>query len=193
MKKILFIVAIMAIGTVSVLAQTEKGKFLISGSTDLSFTSTSMTLEYDNEDQGDSDVTTFTLTPRVAYFVADNFALGLAMNVENSKQDDATSNSLLVGPTARYYVGGSTSVKPYLEASYLFGSQKEEDDTMDYEYKAKVSGWDLGGGAAIFLNEFASIDLGLTYGNATMTNKDDEKLKMKIKGLSVNVGFSLYF
>ncbi len=193
MKKILSITAMLVMVVFSTLAQTEKGKWLISGSTDLSFTSTSMTLEYDGEEQGDSDVTSFTLEPGIAYFVADNFALGLAMDIENNKQDDATSNSMLFGPTVQYFVGTSSSVKPYIGASYMFGSQKEEDDTVDYESKAKMSGWEIGGGAAIFLNDFASIDLGLTYGNATVTDKDDDKLKIKLAGLAVNVGFSLYF
>ncbi|MBK3517955.1 outer membrane beta-barrel protein [Carboxylicivirga marina] len=191
MKKILTIIAVIAMASLSSFAQTEKGKWVFSGSSDLSFTTTTMTLEYDGEEMGDSDLSSFNLTPTIAYFVADDFALGLGMNVENSKQDDYTTNSLLVGPIARYYVGGSSSVKPYLQAAYFFGSQKEDDDVD--EAKAKASSWEIGGGAAIFLNEFASLDMSLGYGNATLTSNDDDKFKVKVKGLAVNVGFSFYF
>ncbi|MBR8534372.1 outer membrane beta-barrel protein [Carboxylicivirga sediminis] len=190
MKKILLIVLMMAGVAINLSAQTEKGKVFIMGSSDLSLTSTTMTLEYDGEEIGDADLSSFNFTPTIGYFVADGLAMGLSFNIENSKQDDITSNSLLVGPMARYYIG-SSNVKPFVQAGYYFGSQTEENDVD--ESKAKATAWDIGGGAAAFINEFASIDFSLGYGGGTVTSKEDEKMKLKVKGLAVNVGFSLYF
>ncbi len=190
MKKILLTVLIAAGVTVCSIAQTQKGKVFISGSSDLSLTSTTMTLEYDGEELGDADLSSFSFTPTVGYFVADGFALGLSFNIDNSKQDDVTSNSLLIGPMVRYYIG-SSNVKPFIQAGYYFGSQSEENDVEEVE--AKASAWDIGAGAAMFINDFASIDFSLGYGGGTFTNKEDEKTKLKVKGIAVNVGFSLYF
>ncbi|MBK3517954.1 hypothetical protein [Carboxylicivirga marina] len=86
---------------------------------------------------------------------------------------------------------GTTHLRPYLYAAYLFGSSTEEDD--EEVAKAKATAWEIGGGAAIFLNDFASIDITLGYGKATFISRDDEKAKILAKALAVNVGFSLYF
>ncbi len=190
MKKILLTVLIVTGWAISSIAQTQKGKVFISGSSDLSLSSTTMTLEYDGEELGDADMSSFSFTPTVGYFVADGLALGLSLNIDNSKQDDITTNSLLIGPIARYYIG-SSNVKPFIQAGYYFGSQTEEDDVEEIE--AKASAWDVGAGAAVFINDFASFDFSLGYGGGSFTNKEDEKNKLKVKGIAVSVGFSLYF
>ena len=190
MKKILFYFAILLIATISTNAQTEKGRTFISGSSELNFSNTTMTYEYDGEERGDSDVSQFNMTPTIGYFVADGFALGLSLNVDNSKQDDYTSNSVTFGPIAKYYFG-TTNVKPFIQGGVYYGSQVEDNDTD--ESKAKASSWDIGGGVAIFLNNFASIDAALGYGQGTLTSKDDDKAKLKVSGIALNIGFSLYF
>jgi len=189
MIKITMLLSLLVLTTV-MYAQTEKGKWYISGSSDISYSSTTTTYEYDGEEQGDLDLSQFNITPTIGYFVTDGLAVGLSFNVESSKQDDVTSNSILIGPMAKYYFGTS-NIKPFIQGGLYFGSQKEDDDVD--EAKAKASAWDLSGGVALFINDFASVDIGLGYGSATLTSKDDDKAKLKVNGLAFNVGFSLYF
>ncbi len=189
MKKILSGIVLITMSLLTMNAQTEQGKWLISGASDLTFSSTTTTLEYDGEELGDSDATKLSLTPVAGYFIADGLAIGMALNVENSKQDDYTSNSLTIGPFARYYFGNS-NVKPFLQGALLFGSSTEEDDTDEAD--ASVNAWELGGGVAMFINNFLSVDMGLGYGKATATSEDDNDLKLIMDGISFNVGFSVY-
>lgn len=181
------IVAVMAMVATAANAQTEKGKIVVSGSTDLSFSSMTMSMEYDGESMGDDvSVSEIGFETSVSYFVIDNLALGLNFDVESTKMDDNKSNSYMVGPTARYYFG-SSNIKPYAQADYLFGSQTDDEST------AKMSGWDIGAGVGFFLNDVVSIDLGLAYGSLTAENEDDDKMKIKGSGLAFNAGFSIFF
>jgi len=189
MKKLTLILSMMMVA-LAANAQTEKGKTFISAASELNFSNSTITVEYDNEEMGDKDASNFSLSPTIGYFVADGFAIGVSLNIENSKEDDYTSNSVSIGPIAKYYIGQS-DVKPYIQGGFYFGSQTEDIDSE--EAKFDVMSWDIGGGVAFFLNDFASIDAGLGYGNGTITSKDDDKLKIKASGVALNVGFSLYF
>jgi len=190
MRRITLLLSLLVLTTV-MYAQTEKGKWYVSGSSDLSFSSVTSKFEYDGEEVGEgSDISQFNIKPSIGYFIADGLVLALSLDVETSKQDDYKSNSFMVGPMLKYYFG-SSNVKPFIQGDIMFGSQTE-DDGVD-EAKLKTSGWDLGGGVAIFVNEYISVDLGLGYARGSITNKDDDKQKMIVKGLAFNGGFSLYF
>nr|WP_321405804.1 outer membrane beta-barrel protein [uncultured Carboxylicivirga sp.] len=186
MNKSLFIILMISISFNS-FAQTEKGKILVSGDTDLSFTS--VTADRDNQQVNNSlKVNQLSINPSISYFVIDKLALGLSVNIEDSKIDNYESNSLLIGPSLRYYVG-SNSTKPFFIADFLFGNQS--DNSNSSTDKTKVSGWDVGAGVAVFINHYASLDVSLGYG--TFTFKNDNNDKTKAYGLDVSIGFSLFF
>ncbi|MCU4164403.1 outer membrane beta-barrel protein [Carboxylicivirga caseinilyticus] len=200
MKKVFFIVAFLAIN-LSSFAQTEKGKIIMSGTSDLGLSSTTTKFEYDGESYSDDIKSTqFNITPSLGYFVIDNLALGLSIDFESTKQkvssDSYTSNSLLFGPFARYYVG-SGNIKPYIQGDFLFGNQKSKYDysgvNMSGESKNNVSAWDLGVGLGFFLNDFISLDLGLGYGSITMSDGDNSKDKTIISGVALSGGFAIFF
>ncbi|WP_430813363.1 outer membrane beta-barrel protein [Carboxylicivirga sp. RSCT41] len=190
MKKYLSLVILIMVTVVS-FGQTEKGKVAVSGASDLNFSALNYQFEYDGEDVGeDFGVTNFNIKPTVSYFVIDNLAIGLAFNYQFEKIDDYKENSFMFGPTVRYYIGAS-KVKPYVQADVLVGNSKADDG--DEESKSNISGWDLGAGVAIFLNDFVSIDLGLGYASLTETDDDDDKFKLKAGGVAFTGGFSVYF
>jgi len=191
MKKILIVVAVMALVSMSAFAQTEQGKLVVSGASDLTFSSVKIQNEYDGEDIGDDfTVKSFNIKPALGYFVIDNLSVGLTFDYESQKVESNKDKSFMFGPMARYYFG-SSNVKPYVHADILFGNIKSEGE--DYEYKTNLSGWDLGGGVAIFLNDYVSVDLGLSYASVTRTDDDDDKFKSKATGIAFSGGFSIFF
>jgi hypothetical protein len=150
---------------------TAKGKMIMSGSSDISFSSMS-------PDGGDSQ-TEFKIRPTVGTFVTDNFAIGIMLNYE----DYENGSMFLLGPLIRYYFGTS-NIKPYLQAEYAFGNQKYDD--YNGEQKVDIDSYAFGGGAAFFLNQHISIDIGLAYAKASAENYDAD-------GVVVNGGISVYF
>ncbi|MFV0590686.1 MAG: outer membrane beta-barrel protein [Draconibacterium sp.] len=190
MKKYVIMAAILVASISSSFAQTEKGQFFVSGASDLSFISSKTKLLYDGKKQGSADQNNFCFNTSVAYFVIDNLALGLALDFEHTKQAKDKNNSFLVGPMARYYFG-STNIKPYVEACMGFGSGKELGE--DSEAKFKQFGWDAGAGVAFFVNDFVSIDFGVSYGDVKQTLKDDSKAELKTNGFGAMVGVSIFF
>lgn len=150
---------------------TAKGKMIMSGSSDISFSSMS-------PDGGDSQ-TEFKIRPTVGTFVTDNFAIGIMLNYE----DYENGSMFLLGPLIRYYFGTS-NIKPYLQGEYMFGNEKYKNEYND-ELKLDVNALALGGGAAFFLNQHISIDLGLAY---TKLGNDYDA-----DGVVINGGISVYF
>jgi len=104
-------------------AQTGKGKILITAASDLTFPSMKMKFEYDRENISDWQSTEFNLTPSLGYIIIDNLALGLSLNFESYKDSnddyDYKTNSFMVEPVARYYVG-TDNIKPYIQGDILF-------------------------------------------------------------------------
>lgn len=201
MKKILFMAALLMAGVSTVFGQTEKGKIMLNGSSDLTFLSMDKKKKYVEEDDritDSSDIKNFGFNASASYFVVDNLALGFGLLYDSEKEEDKEADlkdkTFMVGPMARYYFG-SSNIKPFVNGSLMFGSMKQEElyDNESYVEKYKSFGWELGAGAAFFLKDNISIDLGLSYAFKEHENKDDSKQKTEIDGLAVKVGFSLFF
>ena len=79
MKKLFFLVITLAFTNV-IFAQTEQGKFILSGATGLQFISSNVDYEYDGQSQGDFTQSSFSIMPSIGYFVMDNLAVGLSAN-----------------------------------------------------------------------------------------------------------------
>lgn len=152
-------------------ASTSKGKVILSGSSNLSFSSVS-------PDEGDSE-NQFVIKTSFGNFVTDNFAVGAILNYE----DYESASSFLLGPTLRYYFGTS-NIKPFIQGEYLFGNIKYDDYYDDDEYS--INAFAIGGGAAFFLNQHISIDLSISYN--TMSIEDDDS-----NGIAIDAGISVYF
>ncbi len=190
MKKYVF-VAVLLVASISIsFGQTEKGRFSISGASDLSFISAKTKGYYDGKKLGSADVSNFGFETSASYFVVDNLAIGLGIGFESSKFDEVKESSFIVGPMARYYFGAS-KMKPYLGASLGFGSGKVPVEGKTEKFKQ--FGWDAEAGVAIFLNDFVALDLGLSYGSLNQKSKEDSKAETKTSGFGTMAGFSIFF
>jgi hypothetical protein len=155
---------------------TAKGKMMIGGSSDISFSSIS-------PDGGDS-YSEFKIRPTIGTFVTDNFGIGVMLDYESADYANSNSSIFLLGPVIRYYFGTS-NIKPFLQGEYIFGTQKYDSDYSE-ERKTDINAFAIGGGAAFFLNQYISIDLGLAYSKMSVEDSDSD-------GININGGISVYF
>ncbi len=186
MKRRLFAFAVMALITVAGMAQTEKGRYMVSGASDLSILFGKTTEKYDGVKGEDYSTTNFSLTPMASYFVIDNLAIGAAIGVDYSKNDDYDATSLFFGPMARYYFNGET-IRPFAQGLIGIGTQKLG------EAKYSQFNFHLNGGFSYFINEYIAFDASLGYYHTGLTNRDDTKYKINSNRFGVEVGISVLF
>ena len=196
MKKLLVLGAFALFGAMN--AQTEKGSWVIGGTTNLGFNNRTDKGEYDGESgDGKFKTSTFGFSPSVAYFVANKIAVGLDASFISTTQkydgvgsdDKFTTSTFAIMPTGTYYFKSDSKVLPYLGVGLGFASQKEGDDDSD-----KFSGfaWKGKGGVVFLLNQTVGIDLGLSYMGGSLKNGEDSKLVLKSNQIGVNAGISIF-
>ncbi|MEC5158140.1 OmpW family outer membrane protein [Chryseobacterium sp. MP_3.2] len=195
MKKMFLVGAVALFATMN--AQTEKGSWVVGGSTTLGFNSVSTKYSAGNNSESDPKISTFTITPSVGYFVIDKLAVGLDLGYTSISTKDDNENvsvsTTSVLPTATYYFKSASNLIPYLGAGIGYASQKteygSEDLTLDgFAWKAK-------GGLVYLINQNVGVDLGLGYNQFVNTQDETEfstEYKTTTSTLGVNVGFTLF-
>ena len=197
MKKV-FLFAMALVFTNVILAQTEQGKIVLSGATGLQFVSSNIEWEYDGQSQGDYDQNSFSFMPSIGYFVMDNLAVGLAANFTSTTQKDEgdkyTVSSTMLLPTALYYFPVEGQFKPLLQVGAGLMSTKEKYSYDGDSDEDKMSGLALnfGGGAAYFINDYVSLNFGLSYTMANLKDSDDSDWVQKQGNFAANIGLSVF-
>lgn len=165
MKNLL--VTLLVLSSVAVSAQIEKGTTLITGQSNLNFTSA--------EGDGDDSEDVFNVELGVGYFVAENFVLGPVLSY--AKQGDASVTG--IGVFGRYYVNG----KVFFGAGYTSTRIKFEVDGFG-DVKSTSNLVPLEIGYAAFLNSSVAIEPSLGY---TIISGDADG-----SAFGLNVGISVY-
>jgi len=201
LKKFILL-AIVFVSTNVILAQTEQGKYVLSGATGLQFISSNIEYEQDGQSQGDITQSSFSFMPSVGYFVIDNLAIGLSANFISMTQKEQgrkyTNKSTMILPSAMYYFPVAGNLKPLVQVGAGIMSTVFEGDFSEpfYDsYKQEASGLaiNFGGGAAYFINENVSLNFGLSYTMANLKDGDDSDYVQKQGNFAGNVGLSVYF
>ncbi|CAI9685985.1 porin family protein [Elizabethkingia anophelis] len=195
MKKNLLIGAFALLGFAAS-AQTEKGSWVVGGSTSIGFNNVSTKVKSDNTTFDGPKVNTFTIAPSAGYFVIDKLSVGLDLAYTNAttKYDGAktTSNTFAILPTATYYFTDNSVIKPYLGAGigYASNTEKEEYRGKSNEYTVDGFAWKVKGGFAYFFTPSIAADLGLSY--SQFSNKDNG-VRTNVNTFGVGVGLSVFF
>lgn len=195
MKKVI-LTAIAVFGITLANAQTQKGKWLVSGGTSLEFSSAKQKLKADNFDTEDGPkISSFNVKPAVGYFVAENFMIGLSLDYETSTikfdSEKETQSSVSVIPQVGYYFGKS-NVKPFLNAGFGFASVSNSN--LDDNVNGTVLG--INGGVAYFVSKSVSFDFGVGYQSISV--KVDEtnfnpSYTNTTSGFVSQIGIAVYF
>jgi outer membrane protein len=182
LKRILTVV-IISLFTVSVGAQTEAGKFLIGGISNMSLTSTTLKAKDDDDSEIYGTQLSLSLTPQGGYFVIDGLAVGLGLQLQYTKTkpdegDDETQTGAVIQPLVRYYFGAS-KIKPYAQAGAGIGTVSikyydpfEDENVTD---RSTIYLYEVRGGVGIFLNETVALDLSLVYSWMAVKPKEDNE------------------
>jgi len=198
MKKLILLTLILLLAGMSGMqAQTNKGRVLmgISAKKNLGFfdlTSASpdimsigfstMKSKSDSGDDSEKDkITNFNLSPKIGYFVIDNLAIGLDLNVAYMKYKEGGSDPdtekitmFTAGPFVRYYIPAGKAY-PFFEVNAAFGSLKwawdgSSDDDVD---KTNITSFGGGAGIAVPIGDRVTFDTMLCYTSMTAKNKED--------------------
>ena len=165
MKIKLFITIAISAFALTSIAQTEKGTFLLGGSLGYSASENKSSSQRIN-----SKSTFITISPKIGYFVSNNFAIGtrvdytIAKNkVRKSQYENEPevfgpsekSNRFGISPFARYYISLTETLKFYGELEMLFETGKskkidEKGNTLSTTYKFNNYRPALSPGLALF-------------------------------------------
>jgi len=217
MKRISLFTVFMLIISAGILnAQTDQGKVLLGVSSTLSiagtgsdlmnigFTSIKQKSDADGYVEADPDkITSINILPKVGYFVVDNFALGLGINVALSSEKDGfdgdkySQTLLCAEPFARYYIPTS-KVLPFFEVSGSYGIVKNkyvnsDNSYEDIDYKSSIMSVGGGIGLAAPLGEIVTFDVLAGYNSMVVKDiKDNEYNNRTIIGtLGLKIGISV--
>jgi len=174
-------------------AQTEKGKFSISGRSSIEGAYFSNRIYGDNISIGDREAMdvdgySFSITPSLSYFVIDNLSIGgqATYSISNGDYQSKTTEFILM-PTVAYYIPTGKVVRPFVALGAGYANVSMEDMSF--------SGftWAGGVGAAFFISNNISIDLMAEYAELSARTSNNSNYKYSTKGLGGSVGLSVYF
>ena len=193
LKKLLLTFALCAFGIVN--AQTEKGSWVIGGSTTLGFNSASSKIKAEGESYDGPKISTFNITPSVGYFAIDKLAIGVDLGYTSitTKIDSEKEKSSLfsVLPTATYYFKSDSKLMPYLGAGVGYGSNKEEFENVSYTTDGLM--WKAKGGVAYLITDKVAVDFGVSF-NQFSSKEDDFGVDYKtvVNTFGVGAGLSIF-
>lgn len=192
MKKLLFCATLFALCTINTMGQLEQGTLFMSGSTNMNFSSVNISSKSYDSDWSDSDnYSQQKFYYQLGYFAFDNITLGLSYTYLSTDYQSEYTKYQLIGPFAQYYMG-IRNIKPFIQANLGMGSEDYDKSTTAYDYD--ILAWDLGGGVAVFFNDYIALNFVLSYTNITATDPDDDDNTAKgiIQGINFNGGISIY-
>lgn len=193
-----FFIACMLMTAAALSAQTEKGRFIISGQTSIDL---SYTVDYTKNANSSSGQITqenynINIAPAIGYFVADNFAISLQGDylLQDGDYMEKMSQFTLM-PSAMYYVPTAGKLRPLLSVGAGYANISQYIPiTPTATSKHSFSGftWGVAAGAAYFINRYISLDLSLQYSDINTSYSGDSSMKIKMNGIGGAIGFTLY-
>lgn len=214
-KTAFLVISIIYICNGALPGQTEKGTILFGELTNINLTGEGTPLNMNlawstfkqKSDSGDGDNQnsdkqfSISLTPRVGYFVINNFAAGLDFTIDythtKGMNGEYISNMTRFGsgPFIRYYVPVK-KLFPFAEASYSIGSSKNkwEYDTFDNKRITRVQQWGFGFGLGIPMGEKVAFDALLGYQSYIYKDKEenDDNIRFIIGSIGLKLGLSVF-
>ena len=182
MKKYV-LTALVAISSLAVSAQTDKGQWLVGGNG-----------SFDHSKQDEVKTSIITFSPNAGYFFINNLAGGLrvSLNRVSNKTEifdneiKSTSTATSIAPFVRYYfLPISPKAKLFGDASYGFGQQKNKLE--DESEKQKFGTFTISAGPAFFLTPNTALELSVNYKNVKYKDADEST-----GSIGLAVGFQIH-
>ena len=176
-------------------AQTSQGNLLLAGGV-------AFGVQNQKQESGGSTFEdghlSLNLTPMVGFFVADGIVVGGMVDFGWEKLTDkldnqnySTNSSWTVGPFGRYYHHSDW----FGHAGVSFGASKSEfvfGGSPSSTSENSIFGFEVGGGKAIFFNEFVGLEPMLVWQSTTSTNKEFSDQKQTLSGPVLKVVLTFF-
>ncbi len=201
MKYILLIVSLIIISW-SIKAQTTKGNIMLGVASNMNLPDNSsaiMNLGLSNSKRNamETSSSSINLSPRLAYFVSNNFSVGLDLvfSLSNFEDDNFRNenSTILFGPSVKYYIPTS-SVFPFIEINGSFGKMNSTiivpASNQSFNSLSRLTSFGGGVGIAVFLGERVALDILAAYNSLTINNKEDNSVEVK-GSLGLRIGFTI--
>ncbi|MCE5177641.1 MAG: porin family protein [Porphyromonadaceae bacterium] len=192
-QKISVVAVLFCLFSTFITAQTEKGKFSISGRSSIEGAYFSNRVYGDNISIGDREAMdvdgySFSITPSLSYFVIDNVSIGgqATFSIADGDYQSKTTEFILM-PTVAYYFPTKKMIRPFVALGAGYANVSME--SMSFS----GFNWAGGIGAAFFLSNNISIDLMAEYAELSARTSENTKYRYSTKGLGGSVGLSVYF
>jgi opacity protein-like surface antigen len=197
MKSIVTLALLFALFS-NVTAQTEKGKFLLGGSSNFTATFLKSQTETESYESDPVSVDTISFNPQIGYFIANGLAIGsmCLFLIQPGRTDGDTfkTSSWLAGPFVRTYFGGQ-NIKPFIQGSLGFGKSKRD---FNYEHiylpdditRFDLFGYELGGGTSFFITQHVAFEMAVGYASVRSKYKTvyKENAKTTVSGFGASFG-----
>ncbi len=181
-----------------VLVSNAQGPFLLRGSV---ITSGAFQLRLEKEKQETGSIsyqeshTAFSFNPFAGYFLMDDLALGLGVDVSaNSYSSDdfdieGSFTSISLGPVVRYYISEGL----FAQGFFGVGSSNSSDTSGGFtsESKLGLNTWRVGAGYSIRLTETILLDPFVSYGSYVQKDKENSDNKLTRSGIWFGLSFTL--
>lgn len=202
MKKLMLVGAVALFGAMN--AQMEKGSWIVSGKTGIDFNSSTSKYTAQGNSIDGPEVSTFTITPSIGYFVISNLAIGVDLGFNSTKTTfknstlgvDYTdkSSTFTFLPNATYYFPTASKVRPYLGAGVGYGSLTGYNEITDTDDTTGGLLWGVKGGLVYLVNSNIGLDLGAGYNSFTVKQTEQNvELKTVANTFGVSAGVSIFF
>lgn len=190
-----------------VVAQTEKGKFLISGKTgtDFSWVNTKTKSRFGTSE---TETSRFEISPTAAYFVSDNLFIGLTSlySYEHTNFNLTSTEStglFALMPTVGYYFVTETKFRPFISggiglvnSKYTFRGTPINplDPSLTNSFTIKSNGFaaNIAAGVSYFVAPNISFDGQVAYNYMSLKDKNLSDVKTTSSGIGFSFGFSLF-
>jgi len=187
-KKSAFLILILVFTTsLGIFAQVDKGRFFISGSSQLGINFGTEKQKYNGDpvEGYKNTFSNFNFQPGVGYVFVNQLVAGIFVDIESysektkdgSLQQDYRGTTLIAGPMVRYYFDLGDKLEPYVSAGIGYGfdhSKSRYDDDSDWsKFNEVVFGFNTGIGATFFFNKMIGLDGFLGFQHETYTSKVD--------------------
>lgn len=189
-------------------SQTEKGKFIISGST-----STELSFINNKFDGGNfsnkQKITSFDIKPSIGYFVLDHLFIGISglydfEHINNNRANIIENNLLTLMPLAGYYFMPDSKIRPFVVGGIGYTNLKNKFESNNNIFDPLDPGFSssdeisyhgvtfgIATGLGYFVTKNFSIDAQLSYNYLNLNNKNND-LKSETSGIGFRVGFSVF-
>lgn len=213
-KKIFIPVILLLLISQTSFAQTEQGRFAISGATNVKLFFQNLKPETTEETNGTIKSENYQFDLGAGIFVIDNLAIGLsgAYQYDYQKKQIYTGSTpgdesytyeagdeetWSISPVIRYYLPLEGNLRPTLMAGFGYLTSKKRNNQTSTD-DMRVSHFDgttlnLGAGVSYFINQSISINLGFEYYQNNLKNKIDTRFTEKQNLYGLSAGLSVYF